>query len=194
VRLDRKAEFERLRGYIIQLQDLAKKDSAPVFWRDDSNAVRNGTMTFVSTGKEILGITAGHVADECLEAYRSNPDRSCQVGGAAFDADARLIARHNSLDLATFRLSEPFVAAALGNCASMPSWPPRELSVGEIVLFGGWPASHRVEEEQSFDFYFVSFIGKLGGASSRQSGLQLRIRDSMLTGPTGLPEHADLGG
>src|SRR5262249_8779892 len=118
---------EHLRGYMSQVQDLAKNHCAPLFWRDDDGTLRNGTMTFVSTGRELLGITAGHVADACLDAYRANPNRQCQVGGAAFDPITRLIARDVESDLATFRASEIFVASARATTATTRTWPPREL-------------------------------------------------------------------
>jgi hypothetical protein len=191
---DAQAEFERLRGYVCQVQELAKNNCAALFWRDDEGSLRNGTMTFVSTGKEILGITAGHVADECLQAYQANPNRQCQVGGAAFDPVSRLIARDKELDLATFRLSEPFVASALVSWASTVSWPPRAIRAGEIVLYGGFAARRRLEEEGSIDFYFANFIGRLQSASSERYGLVLNIGESQSTGAARIPEHADLGG
>lgn len=188
------AEFERLRGYVCQVQELAKNNCAALFWRDDEGSLRNGTMTFVSTGKEILGITAGHVADECLQLYEANPNRQCQVGGAAFDPVSRLIARDKASDLATFRLSEPFVASALRTWASTVSWPPRAILEGEIVLYGGFAAHGRLEEEDSIDFYFANFIGRLHSSSSEHYGLVLNIGESESTGAYRIPEHADLGG
>lgn len=191
---DTQAEFERLRGYVCQVQELGKNNCAALFWRDDDGSLRNGTMTFISTEKEILGITAGHVSDECLKAYEANPNRQCQVGGAAFDPVSRLIDRDKNLDLATFRLSEQFVASALATWASTVSWPPRAINAGEIVLYGGFAASGRLEEEASVDFYFANFIGTLSSSSSERYGLVLNIAESESTGANRIPEHADLGG
>jgi hypothetical protein len=54
---------EGFRRYLNQFQEWTKSYCAPVFFRGDSDQLRNGSMTFVNTGQEVLGITAGHVAD-----------------------------------------------------------------------------------------------------------------------------------
>ena len=58
---------EGFRRYLIQFQEWTKSYCAPVFHRDDSDQLRNGSMTFVNTGQEVLGITAGHVADSIIK-------------------------------------------------------------------------------------------------------------------------------
>jgi len=67
--------------YLIQFQEWTKSYCAPVFYRDDLNQLRNGSMTFVDTGQEVLGITARHVADSIVNFCDGGAGHGCQVGG-----------------------------------------------------------------------------------------------------------------
>lgn len=70
----------------------AKALCAPVFWRDADARMRNGTITFVRTHTDVLGVTNAHVA-EGIATCTDEPGKGCQVGGADLDP-ARFIARH----------------------------------------------------------------------------------------------------
>src|SRR2546423_2012600 len=86
----------------------AKSLCAPVFWRDPANQMHNGSMTFVRTQSDVLGITNAHVAEGLANC---TDESGCQLGGAHFDP-SRFIARHPTMDLASFRLSDVILAPA----------------------------------------------------------------------------------
>ena len=177
---------EGFRRYLIQFQEWTKSYCAPVFFRDDSDQLRNGSMTFVNTGQEVLGITAGHVADRVKECCDGRPGHGCQVGGAELD-HGRLIARHPILDLATFRLSATFViTAGLHGAASVTHWPPLPPVDGEKLLFGGYPGIYRKENEAAGQ-YDVTFAHFGVSASSVHE-------DRFAIGPLGIAEAFSLGG
>ena len=177
---------EGFRRYLNQFQEWTKSYCAPVFFRDDSDRLRNGSMTFVNTGQEVLGITAGHVADIIKEFCDGSPGHGCQVGGAELDP-GRLIARHPILDLATFRLSGTFVTTAgLHAAASVTHWPPLAPVDGEKLLFGGYPGIYRKENEAARE-YDVAFVHFGVSASSVHE-------DYFAIGPLGIAEAFSLGG
>jgi hypothetical protein len=71
MRLEEK--LQALRPYIRAVEKLAKSYLAPIWWRDDLGELRNGTISFVSTGNEVLGVTAGHVARRSNCALSNRP-------------------------------------------------------------------------------------------------------------------------
>jgi hypothetical protein len=113
---------------------------APIVFPDEAGQMHNGSMTFLRTNGQVLGITNAHVAD-AIKHCDDELDKRCQVGGAYLDP-GRLNARHPTLDLATFQLSDVFLNAAEGNrplgAATVTIWPPKRPSEGDSVLFGGY--------------------------------------------------------
>jgi len=180
-------------GYIDQIQDWAKGCCAPVYYRDADGELHNGSMTFVDTGQAILGITAGHVADSIAKYCDGSLGHECQVGSAELDP-ARLIVRHPKLDLATFRLSAPFVTAASHHAATTRAWPPPSPAAHEMLLYSGYPAMYREERENQYDVSFVWFAGLVESVSNRNLGMALRIEKSLAPGLERVPANADLGG
>ena len=58
-------------------REILRAAVAPVYWLDGGGATKvtvmaNGTMTFVSAGEHILGVTALHVLDGYQEASRTS--------------------------------------------------------------------------------------------------------------------------
>lgn len=179
-------------GYLDQLAAWAKGCCAPVFYRDAAGVRHNGTMTFVDTGSAVLGITAAHVADAVLAHCNDGPGQGCQVGAAELTLD-RFIARHSDRDLATFRLSTPFLAAAGHYAASVSRWPPTPGVGREMVLYGGYPATYREESEHELDVAFVWFAVWVE-TSGWNVNAALRIADSLTADTARVPAHVDLGG
>ena len=68
------------------------------------------------------------------------------MGSAELDP-RRLIARHPNLDLATFRVSQQFLAAAAHHAISASTWLPSPPTIGEKALIGGYPGIFRLEKE-----------------------------------------------
>lgn len=150
-------------------QAWAKSLCAPVFWRDAGHQMHNGTMTFVRTQSGVLGITNARVA-EGLADCTDESGRSCQLGGAHLDP-ARFIARHPTMDLASFRLSDVILAPAghfeRQDAATVPTWPPTPPSEGDVVIFGGYPGTYREERADNVDFMFTWSPAKLRARKSR---------------------------
>lgn len=184
-----------LRRYLIEFQEWTKKHCAPVFFRNELDERINGSMTFVDTGQEVLGITAGHVADRILDCCDGKPGHGCQVGSAELDP-RRLIARHPSLDLATFHLSQPFLAAAAHYAISASTWPPSPPTVGEKALIGGYPGIFRVEKEseRQIDIGFAHFGVSVSSVSETQFLMVLNIETATSLAGEWMPPKADLGG
>src|SRR5258708_33703093 len=129
-------ELQALRPYILAVEKLAKSYLAPIWWRDDLDELRNGTISFVSTGSEVLGVTAGHVAEEVIAHSQTALGFNIQIGSARFENPSdRLIDKAKRPDLATFKLSEVFVATAGRNIAPLLHWPPQQLPPPDLVLF-----------------------------------------------------------
>jgi len=179
--------------YINQIHKWAEGCCAPLFYRDDVDEQHNGSITFVDTGEEILGLTAGHVADSVIKYCDSSPGHECQVGFAKLNPKS-LIARHTELDLATFRLSARFVTEAHKHPVTLRSWPPRPLSVGELGLFCGFPGIYRKESDQQIEMAFLYFVGCVESASDRHFGMALKIATAYSHGYERVPSNANLGG
>jgi hypothetical protein len=187
-------------------QSWAQSVSAPVCWQLGDGMTHSGSMTFLRTESHLLGLTNAHVSD-AIAGCSDETGKRCQVGGAYLDP-GRLIARHPSLDLATFDLSEvmlgpvSFLAdytlskdAPRHIAATVPTWPPRPPSEGEPVMFCGYPAIYRKEIERgNVEFKFVWFAAKLQSSSERNVGIVLELKTSASYSSIGVPPNADLGG
>ena len=75
-------------GYLPTIEENAKRLTAPYYWYDPSQPEANvkggGTICFVRTDQRLLGITAGHIHQQCVEDLDAYPDCSCQIGGHTF--------------------------------------------------------------------------------------------------------------
>jgi hypothetical protein len=181
-----------LKHFVGAYQSWAETLCAPVFWRDADRQLHNGTITFVRTRSHVLGITNAHVA-EGLASCTDYVSSGCQIGGARLDP-ARLIARHPSLDLATFRLSDVILTLARRNAATVSMWPPKPPSEGDPVMYGGYPAIYREDRAGTIDFTFATFTGKVQSVSDRNIGMMLEIERSESFSSSRIHPNADLGG
>jgi hypothetical protein len=170
----------------------AKSLCAPIWWWDRDKNLRNATVTFLRTESEVLGITNAHVVDG-ISICTDLPGEGCQLGGAVFDP-ARLIARHPSLDLATFKLSDVFLTQAGHSAGSITAWPPQLPSEGTVVMLGGYPARYREFDGKHFSFRLAWFAAKLASVSERNLGITLDIETSKSISATRIPGNPDLGG
>ena len=151
-------------------------------------------MTFVRTRSHVLGITNAHVADS-LVSCTDYVSSGCQVGGARFDP-ARLIARHQDMDLATFRLSDVFLAAVGPghDAATLSVWPPKAPSVGDPVMYGGFPATYREDRDGEVDFMFATFATKVYTVSDRHIGMMMEIERTESFSSSRIPPNTNLCG
>ncbi len=144
-------------GYLPALRSIVKSACAPFWWHDNYRIQHNGTVCFLQTPKRLIAVTARHVFDKYRRAKIEQPEIRCQFGGTTTEPEAHLIAESEYLDLATFDVS-PVVVAASGASSHAPlTWPTREVSVGEVLLYDGYPGSLRVEHEVTADLPFQWF-------------------------------------
>jgi len=190
------ALFEHLlsSGYIDAVRLTAMNCCAPLFWRQADLGLRNGSICFVGTGHEILGVTAGHVADACIQQQERLPDHTLQIGGARFDPARTLIERSDQWDLATFRLSEVFVNTAGRNIATVSEWPPPAPRMKDTLLLGGFPKVYRHDLRSEMQIDFASFIGPPQSVSDERFGMVLDLANSVPTTSKVMPPQVDLGG
>jgi hypothetical protein len=189
-------EQVQIRTLLGVYQSWAKSLCAPLFWRDVNQQMHNATMTFVRTHSDVLGITNVHVAESFADCTDES-GRICQLGGARLDP-ARFIARHPSMDLASFRLSDIILAQAEHlerlDPATVPTWPPAPPTEGDVVMFGGYPGIYREESADNIDSIFTWFAGKVASASDKNVAMVLEIATSKSLTSSRVPPHADLGG
>lgn len=162
---------------------------APVFWRMANGRMNNGTVTFLKTKDAVLGITNAHVVDGLV----NSDERGWQLGNAQFDPN-RIIARHPSLDLATFQLSNVFLTTAGKNAATVPHWPPKSPAFGDPITLGGYPGQNRTALAGIVTFDVAWFAGKVKVEGESTTGVVLDISESIATTRRRIPAHANLGG
>jgi hypothetical protein len=151
-------------GYLPALRSIVNSACVP-FWWHGVNAQgkyrihHNGTVCFLQTGKRLIGVTAHHVFEHYHTAKAEHPDIRCQFGGVTIEPEARLIAESTVLDLATFDVFEVIVTAAGGFPYAAVTWPSSEVSVNDVLLYGGYPGALRGEHEATADLPFQWFAG-----------------------------------
>lgn len=184
-------------------QTWAQKICAPVFYEDAKGETHNGTMTFLRTDEELLGITNKHVARSVAESAEAG--KNCKVGGAPLEPD-RLIAEHRQFDLATYRLSDVLLAnvglladgsgdPAKHQPATVTEWPPVPASEGAPVMYGGYPGDHRSSlADGNVEFGFFWFANKVLSLSDRNIGMVINSENSISVGDRPIKAGSDLGG
>jgi hypothetical protein len=151
-------------GYLPALRGIAKSACAPFWWHgvDKEGKYRihhNGTVCFLQTSKRLFAVTAWHVFDDYRRAKAEQPDIRCQFGGTTTEPESRLIAESQYLDLVTFDVSPVVIAASGASARASVSWPTRAVVGNEVLLYGGYPGSLRVEHEATADLAFQWFAG-----------------------------------
>lgn len=181
------------------LEAWAKSHTVPFWWADVSRPVgsqilHNGTMVFLNTGERIIAVTAEHVYAGYLRDKQATQSFACQIGGASFEAEKRLIDADGTLDLATFDVSEILVSAAGATVHNPPKWPPDQLADQELTLLGGYPGIERGERPGEVDFGFSYFVSRVDQSSNDRCGVYLNIPEAHSSGSVVFPGSYDLGG
>jgi hypothetical protein len=166
------------RGYLSALRAQAEAVCVPFWWHghDESNTYRilhNGTVSFVDTGIHKLAITADHVVAQYMEDRSKDPNVTCQFGLSTVEIGDRIIARDSRQDLATIDVSEVLVGGTGASFHAPREWPPSAVSVGDVVLCGGYPGSQRIERKVSANLPFQWFVGRATSASAHNVSLHL---------------------
>jgi hypothetical protein len=162
---------------------------APVFWRMSDGRMNNGTITFLRTTSTVLGLTNKHVAD----GLKNSDNRGWQLANAQFDPD-RIIAVHPQLDLATYQLSDVFLAAAGKHAATVTTWPPTRPFMDQPIALGGFPGMYRQPSGPNISFGFAWFAGKVNVEGDANIGIVLDLNESIATTRDRIPAGANLGG
>jgi hypothetical protein len=126
------------------LRRMAMSFCAPLWWESARQVVvRSGTMCVIQTPEAIVGITNDHVLTSYENHKRETPDVFCQLGSAPFDPSANLIERSERWDLATFSIPALTLEHWGHQIYITTRWPPPPITVGEHVVFGGYPEERR---------------------------------------------------
>ena len=176
--------------------------AVPLWWvfQDHRNGLtlRNGSAFLVNRGNGIFAVTAAHVLAEYVSA-KANADKIvCQLGNIEFDPEARLISRNDTIDIATFRLTE-LDAAQIGKAIviSEPSiWEPLAPAAGNFAFFAGFPAQTR-GIASSGDFITAPYFAMPPISSVTDHQITCRFdRDKLidLSGHGLPPQGYDIGG
>lgn len=180
-----------VRGGLPQVADFVKRVCPPVFLHTRAGDLRNGSMVLASDGTQILGITAGHVAD-AINEHVTTAD-ICQVGATQL-LPRWLIDRSMELDLASYALPE----AAARESGHLPfllrGWPLPVPDRGDTVIGGGWPGRYRTNPEGKYENAFVTFAGQLESVSENNIGIAVDMVNGRSFTEERVDSDAELGG
>ncbi len=153
-------------NYGLMLWELMRLYTKPIVigsspQQEGGKIVHHGAITFVNTGKEIIGITAKHVLDSITktrEALREGAALVTQVGGEYINLEKQVIDQSTELDLATLKFT-PSQLKRIGGTPHTPrQWPPEAPNKGSVVVMYGQPAELRaVSPPSTINFGDVVF-------------------------------------
>ena len=187
---ENKARVQRLvkAGYWQAFSEMVRRMNVAFWWSGivdgQLRILNNGTMCYLDSGTEKLGITADHVYAEYLAQKASVEGVELQLGENTINVEPYLVDRDPTLDLATFRIPEVFVSAGTSFYHVNRDWPPTPLEPREVVAHGGFPQVLRERGNGKVDFGFQFFAS----ATSDVSG------DKIVLAPPDdayWPEHPD---
>ena len=171
-----------------------------MIWQDDAgrSVFANGTGFIMRTPSALIGVTADHVLAEYFDRRASGTDIYSQIAGQRVNWEDRIIARSPSRDIATFRM-DGLSSISLGNFVKFPleTWPPVEPSMGQGVVYGGYPGAER-ELVQSDTISYGSYAGSsMVDAVHRSEFVSvIEPESSVVAHPVGgqLPDEIQFGG
>jgi len=161
--------------------EFAAKLVAPLFWgvraADRKHSLRNGTAFFLDAGEGPFGVTAHHVIAEYQEQRAAGAVVGLQLSDLQIDFEGRhsIIATHEALDIATFRVSREEIESInktvlTGHQSEWPPFPPQQ---GRGIYFAGFPGCERVHLTRS-DISFGVASG--GGIASSVSDIDISMQ------------------
>jgi|SRR6202051_2205467 len=134
----------------------------PVIIGIPGNQIENASATLVTfQGRELM-ITNSHVIETYRKLREANPEALFQIGTKPFTPESKLIDEDRDSDIAVLDRSGVSFdrdAIELPELESyvVTEWPPVPVSVGDIVILGGWPRSGREGGESGQDVTFDSY-------------------------------------
>ena len=185
-------------GFLGIVEKLAKEMTAPFWWSDptvveEMRQIQGGTMCFVHTGKQLLGVTAAHIHREFETKKTRQPALHCQVGGHTFEPEKYLFDIDDDLDIAVYHISEVQVAAARAHIHTAPSWPPIN-DPTQPHWVGGWLWNLAERDRDQVHHYFAHYIAKLTDHTERSTVVWIGKSTSVPWGNASIPTGANLGG
>lgn len=173
---------------------------APFLWREQDEKgglkIRNGTVFFFESGGENFMVTADHVFAAYLKARNElGLIARCQLGNLRFDPENRVIARSDSLDIATFSITPDEIRKTADGKFAM-SFHPMNPEIGKGVFFCGFPGLARRElGERKIESGIFTALTVADNVSRRQiSGHFDRQHQVDKPGRPTAPEGYDIGG
>ena len=123
---------------------LTLKSARPLIWHDVRapwpKRLLGGTCFILRFDAGLIGVTAAHVVEAFEEVVRRNPNVVSLLRTVCFDLTSALIDRDESLDIATFSVTEDQLIeseAMAIDCRSQ--WPPPAPDRGRELSVGGFP-------------------------------------------------------
>lgn len=124
--------------------------------------LNNGTATLVNFGRRPIAITCFHVLDAYRKRLNEDSQIIFQLGNLKIDPLPKIIDECENLDLVTIDLSGENIkeigdGGDIASCFFRPiSWPPKRISKGSFVSFGGFPGCWRLQPSKK-EVMFDSF-------------------------------------
>lgn len=186
-------------GYMNVLRNLVRSHTCAFWWFDDSAALgesilHSGTMTFVNTGTDTLGITANHVYESYLKDKADSPSIKCQIGSVTVEPERYVASIDTALDIAAFKLPSVLIAGTRVTVHNAATWPPEKLTESDLVVFGGYPGRRRTERIGVADFDFVSFVSRISQSSDDHISVYLNMPHSYWPQGVSVGDNPELGG
>lgn len=163
---EQKEGFRKLEaaGYLNSIREFAMARSAPFFWSSQEKGhepklLHNGTITYVATGQQELGVTNAHVYNQYVKDLAEQPGVEAQFGGNTIYPEKKLLAKDDKLDVAMLHVSKVFLDSSKNHKVhNRPaSWPPKPLAPGEWVIYGGYPGALKEPKTGEIVWPFQSF-------------------------------------
>jgi hypothetical protein len=121
--------------------------TAPLYWiirEGGGYRVRNGSAFFLDAGEGVFAVTANHVIEGWKSDCAAGNVVALQLGlDLAIDLEGQhaIIAAHEQIDIATFRISAREIAAIGKTILTgyQKEWPPCPPQKDRGIYFGGFP-------------------------------------------------------
>lgn len=190
--------FPDFSGIDETLRGIAVGCCAPIFWWRTTDGIvsNNGTITFLKTSTNVIGVTAAHVF-RGYEGARDSEAIALQVGSVPVsDLGARLIDISDRLDIATFDVSFLGDADMGRKLSPLGRRSAKDLSPEDAIILCGLPGGRRFLEKNK-DISWGPFFALGGIHSQNDCDIRYRVEREYLIKHQfipQMPEGYELGG
>lgn len=146
----------------------------PLFWHDTykpwPKKLAGGSCFVLRFADGLVGVTANHVVT-AFESARAEQARTvCLLRTVVLDLSTALIDRDDTLDIATFRVTQEQLSESGGvalDCTR--DWPPPPPQKGDALSFGGFPNVLQVEAPHDrYEFRAYVNLGSVEDVTERR--------------------------